>query len=104
MVILSPFSTARQKKGELYSISCSNQNLNNNPRLQLHRKPIVPDDNLLKPPPGKALVKLGKLRILLLDELVQLVDTLDLLVTLLVLVYFFERGCQVLLYNKTRLV
>lgn len=56
-------------------------NLNNNPRLQLHRKPIVPNDNLLKPPPGKALVKLGKLGILLLDELVQLVDTLYLLVT-----------------------
>lgn len=56
-------------------------NLNNNSRLQLHRKPIVPDDNLLKPPSRKSLVKLGKLRILLLDELVQLVDTLDLLVT-----------------------
>lgn len=45
-------------------------NLHHNPRLQLHRKSIVPDYNLLKPPPRKALVKLG-----------QLVDTLDLLVT-----------------------
>lgn len=56
-------------------------NLHHNPRLQLHRKSIVPNDNLLKPPPGKALVKLGKLGILLLDELVQLIDTLDLFVT-----------------------
>ena len=38
-------------------------------------------NNLLKPPPGKALVKLGKLGILLLDELSQFVDTLDLFVT-----------------------
>ncbi len=50
------------------------------PRLQLHRKPIVPYDNLLKPPPSKALVKLGNLGILLLNELVQFVGTL-LLVT-----------------------
>lgn len=57
------------------------QHLNPNPRLQFHRKSIVPDDNLLKPPPGKALVKLGKLRILLLNEIIQLVDTLDLFVT-----------------------
>lgn len=56
-------------------------NLNNNPRLQLHRKPIIPHNNLLKPTPSKALVKLGKLGILLLDELIQLVDTLDLFVT-----------------------
>lgn len=79
-------------------------NINYNPRLQFHRKPIVPDDNLLKPPPGKALVKLGQFGILLLNELVQLIDTLDLLVTLLILVYFLSVGCQVLLYNKTRLV
>lgn len=51
------------------------------PRLQLHRKPIVPDDDLLKPPPGKALVKLCQFGILLLNELGQFVDTLDLLVT-----------------------
>ena len=60
---------------------CLSFNIDLNSRLQLHRKPIVPDDNLLKPPSRKALVKLGKLRILLLNELVQLVDTLDLLVT-----------------------
>ena len=72
-------------------------NLNNNSRLHLHRKPIITHDNLLNPPPRKALVKLGKLGILLLDELVQLIDTLDLLVT---------DGCvdEVLLFHLTKLV
>ena len=72
-------------------------NLNNNSRLHLHRKPIVPHDNLLKPPPGEALVKIGKLRIPLLNELVQLIDTLDLFVT---------DGCvdEVLLLHLTKLV
>lgn len=83
--------------GDLLLVYSLSLNLNNNPRLQLHRKPIVPNDNLLKPPPGKALVKLGHLRILLLDELGQLVDTLDLFVT---------DGCvdEVLLFQLTKLV
>lgn len=59
----------------------SHHNLYPHSRLQLHRKPIVPHGNLLKPPPGKALVKFCKLGILLLDEIIQLVDTLDLFVT-----------------------
>ena len=50
-------------------------------RFQFNGNTIIPDYNLLKPPPGKALVKLGKLRILLLNEIIQLVDTLDLFVT-----------------------
>ena len=56
------------------------KHLHHNHRLQLHRKPIVPHDNLLKPPPGKALIKLGKLGVLLGNKVIQLVDTLDLLI------------------------
>ena len=52
----------------------------------------------------QSLIKLCDVGFLTGDEVVQFVDTLDLFVTLLVLVYSFERGCQVLLYNKTRLV
>jgi hypothetical protein len=52
-----------------------------NSRFQFNDTVVIPDDNLLKPPPCKALIKLGKLGILLLYELVQLIDTLDLFVT-----------------------
>lgn len=52
-----------------------------NSRFQFNDTVVIPDDNLLNPPPHKALVKFGKLRILLLYELIQLIDTLDLLVT-----------------------
>ena len=50
-------------------------------RFQFNGNTIIPDYNLLKPPLGKALVKLGQLGILLLDELVQFIDTLDLFIT-----------------------
>lgn len=61
-------------------IQKSYYNFNHNPRLQLHRKPIIPHNNLLKPPPCKALVKLGKLGVLPGNKVIQLVDTLDLLI------------------------
>lgn len=68
-----------------------------NSRFQFNDTVVIPHDNLLKPPPGKALVKLGHLRILLLDELGQLVDTLDLFVT--------DGGVdEVLLLHLTKLV
>lgn len=73
-------------------------------RFQFNGNTIIPDYNLLKPPPGKALIKLGHLRILLLNELVQLIDTLDLLVTLLISVYSFERGVTSFIIQQTRLV
>lgn len=78
-------------------ITISHQNLNPHPRLQLHRKPIVPDDNLLKPTPCKALIELGKLGVLLENKVIQLIDTLDLFVT--------DGGVgEVLLFHLTKLV
>lgn len=56
-------------------------NINTDVRFQFNGNTIIPHNDLLKPPPGKALVKLGQLGILLLNELGQFVDTLDLFVT-----------------------
>ena len=68
-----------------------------NSRFQFNDTVVIPADNLLNPPPHKALVKFGKLRILLLYELVQLVDKLDLFVT--------DGGVgEVLLLHLTKLV
>ena len=54
---------------QLFFRPCLSFNIDLNSRLQLHRKPIIPHNNLFKPPSCKTLVKLGKLGILLLDEL-----------------------------------
>lgn len=66
-------------------------------RFQFNGNTIIPDNNLLNPPPGKTLVELGKLGVLLENKVVQHVDTLDLLVT---------DGCvgEVLLFHLTKLV